>query len=57
MVFFISSLNDRFPWARAELTRAFRPSGFRRLRYPRGVGHLIQLTYTVNEEDEEETLT
>ena len=36
-----SSLNDRFPWARAELTRAFSSSGFRRLRFPTGVGHLI----------------
>ena len=43
-------LNDRFPWARAELTRAFRSSGFRRLRYPTGVGHLIHLTYEVNED-------
>ena len=38
-----SSLNDRFPWARAELTRAFSSSGFRRLRFPTGVDHLIQL--------------
>ena len=51
MVFFlyISSLNNRFPWACAELTRTFSPSGFRRLRYPTGVGHLIHLTYEVIE--------
>ena len=43
------SLNNRFPWARAELTRTYSPSGFRRLRYPTGVGHLILLTHEVNE--------
>ena len=46
------ALNDRFPWARAELTRAFSSSGFRRLRIPTGVGHLIHLTYEVKEYDE-----
>ena len=47
MIFFQyqEELNDRFPWACAELTRAFRSSGFRRLRFPTGVGHLIDLTY------------
>jgi len=51
MVFFhfISSLNDRFPWAFSELTRAFSSSGFRRLRNPTGDGHLFLLTYEVNE--------
>ena len=43
----LCSLIDRLPWARAELTRAFSPSGFRRLRIPTGVGHLFHLTYEV----------
>ena len=51
MVFFlfISSLNDRFPWACAGLTRTFSSSGFRRLRFSTGDGHLIHSTYEVNE--------
>ena len=36
-----SSLHDRFPWARAELSRALGSRGFRRLRFPTGVGHSI----------------
>ena len=47
-----SSLNNRFPWACAELTWAFSPSGFRRLRFPIGVGHLIHITFKMNEDDE-----